>query len=291
MAVKKSALTITLILAFSAVVVAGAQFIGFGRANVQVETVQSSDFNRQFDVDIVYAYVQGGSYGTAIFNVTRVSDLPISSEGLIDVFEAQIYTTQSQIGDKVVGWQIGEGLSMDEMMSFSMSLGSFYVTRRSGLTTVSIMFKPFNPTLTEPIYLSLRRIGWITIDGSIQSDLSGDKLIQQVKLEKYGDGLLYNVLVPAEQLPNIDLYQPWESPDPNSPSPSPSTSPETTATPEPQETAEVPSPAIWTAAVVLIASFRRGLRPANLPFKTIIPCNSFKTINMNLTVYFKKYGS
>jgi hypothetical protein len=260
MAVKKSALTITLILAFSAVVVAGAQFIGFGRANVQVETVQSSDFNRQFDVDIVYAYVQGGSYGTAIFNITRVSDLPISSEGLIDVFEAQIYTTQSQIGDKVVGWQIGEGLSMDEMMSFSMSLGSFYVTRRSGLTTVSIMFKPFNPTLTEPIYLSLRRIGWITIDGSIQSDLSGDKLIQQVKLEKYGDGLLYNVLVPAEQLPNIDLYQPWESPDPNSPSPSPSTSPETTATPEPQETAEVPSPAIWTAAVVLIATvFGAGL--------------------------------
>lgn len=123
-----------------------AQFADFGRANaVQVETVQSSDPNRQFDVDIVYAYVQGGSYGTAIFNVTRVSDLPISSEGLIEVFEAQIYTTQSQIGDKVIGWQIGEGLSMDELTSFTMSLHLFYVTRRSGLTTVSIMFKPFNP--------------------------------------------------------------------------------------------------------------------------------------------------
>lgn len=254
MPVKKSALTIVLILAFSTVVAAGAQFIGFGRAKVQMETVQPSDSARQFDVDIVYAYFQDDAYVNVVFNVTRVSDLPISSEGLIEAFEAQIYTPHSQIGDKMVGMQIGEGLSMDEMMSFSMSLGSFHITSRYGLTTVSIMFKPSNPTLTEPIYLSLRRLGCITIDGSIQSDLSGDELIQQVKLEKYEDGFLYNVLVPAEQLPNINLYQPWESPDPNSPLPSPSLSPEPTLTPEPQETAEVPSPAIWVSAVVLMAA-------------------------------------
>lgn len=238
------------------------QFTGFGRANaVQVETVQSSDPSRQFDVDIVYAYFQGGSYGNVVFNVTRVSDLPISSEGLIEVFEAQIYTTQSQIGDKVIGWQIGEGLSMDEMMSFTMSLHSFYVTRRSGLTTVSIFYEPLNPVLVEPVYLTVRRLGWITVDGdAVESDLSGDELIQRVQLENYGDGFLYNVLVPAEQLPNIDLYQPWKSPDPNSPSPSPSPSPEPTATPEPQETAKVPSPAIWMAAIVLMATvFGAGL--------------------------------
>ena len=254
MPVKKSALTIVLIVAFSTVVAAGAKFTGFSRASVQMETVQPSDLNRQFDVDIVYAYFQDGAYINVVFNVTLVSDLPISSEGLIEVFEAQICTTHSQIGNKAIGWQIGEGLSMDEMMSFSMSLGSFYVTTRSGLTTVSITFKPFNPTLTEPIYLSLRRMGCITIDGAIQSDLSGDELIQQVRLEKYEDGFLYNVIVPVEQLPNINLYQPWESPDPNSPPPSPSPSPEPTLTPEPQESAEVPSPAIWVSAVVLMAA-------------------------------------
>ena len=132
MSVKKSALTMVLFLAFSTVVVAGAQFIGFGRAEVQMETVQPSDSTRQFDVDIVYAYFHDGAYVNVVFNVTRVPDLPISSEGLIEVFEAQIYTPHSQIGDKVVGWQIGEGLSMDEMMSFTMSLHSFYVTADLG---------------------------------------------------------------------------------------------------------------------------------------------------------------
>jgi hypothetical protein len=255
MFVKKLALTLALILAFSAAVVAGAQFTGFGRANaVQVETVQSSDPNRQFDVDIVYAYFQDGSYVNVVFNVTHVSDLPISSEGLIEVFETQMYATDSQIGDKVIGWQIGEGLSMEEMMSLTMSLHSFCVTRRYGLMTVSIMFEPFDPVLTEPIYLSLKRIGWITINGSIQSDLLGDEFVKEVKLENFGDGFLYNVLVPTEQLPNIDLYTPWESSNPNSPSLSPSPSPEPIAKPEPQDTAEVPSPAIWVAAVVLVAA-------------------------------------
>jgi hypothetical protein len=257
---RRTALTLTLILAFSTLVVTGAQFVEFCRANaVQVQTVQSSDPNRQFNVEVVYAYVQGGSYGNVIFNVTRVSDLPLSSEGMIEVFEAQIYTSGNRIGQKTIGWRIGEGLSMDTMMGFTMSLHSFYVTTRAGLITVSILFEPFNPILVEPVYLSIRRLGWITVDGDlVQSDLSGDELIQQVQLEEFEDGFLYNVLVPAEQLSHIDLYRPWESPDPNSPSPSPSPSPEPTSSPDPQET-EL-SPAIWMAAVALMAAvFSAGL--------------------------------
>lgn len=259
---KKTALVLALIVLFSISVIMGAQLSEYSGVNgVQVQTVQSSDLNRQFNVDVVYAYFQGGSYGNVVFNATRVSDLPPSSEGVIEVFEVQIYAGGSCVGQKTVGWEIGEGLSIDAMMSFTMSLHSFYVTSRTGLTTVSIFYEPLNPVLVEPVHLSVRRLGWITVDGdSIESDLSGDEFILQVQLDEFRGGFLYNVLVPAEQLSNIDLYRPWESPDPNSPSPSPSPSPTPTIGPtpteEPQQT--VPFETIFGVAITA-AVFGAGL--------------------------------
>ena len=252
---KRTSLAIVLAVAFSISVVMGSQSTRFGGVNgLQVQTVQSSDLNHQFDVEVVYAYFQDGSYGNVVFNATRVSDLPLSSEGVIEVFEAQIYAGGSLIGQKTVGWRIGEGLSMDAMMSFTMSLHSFYVTGRTGLTTVSIFYEPLNPVLVEPVHLSVKRLGWITVDGnSIESDLSGDEFVQQVQLDEFKSGFLYNVLVPAEQLSNIDLYRPWESPDPNSPSPNPSSSPIPTMEPTPTEETQqtVPFEAIFGVTITV----------------------------------------
>jgi hypothetical protein len=143
-------------------------------------------------------------------------------------------------------------------MGFTMSLHSFYVTSRTGLTTVSVFYEP---VLAEPVHLSVTRLGWITVDGdSVESDLSGDEFILQVQLDEFKDGFLYNVLVPAEQLSNIDLYRPWESPDPNSPSPNPSSSPTPTTEPTPTEEAQqtVPLEAIVGASIT-VAVFSAGL--------------------------------
>jgi hypothetical protein len=252
---KRTALALVLAVAFSISVVMGSQSTRFGRANgLQVQTVQSSDINRQFNVDVVYAYFQGGIYGNVVFNATRISDLPLSSEGIIEVFEVQIYAGGNCVGQKTVGWRIGEGLSMNAMMSFTMSLHSFYVTGGTGLTTVSVFYEPLNPVLVESVHLSVTRLGWITVDGdSIESDLSDDEFILQVQLDEFKDGFLYNVLVPAEQLSNIDLYRPWESPDPNSPSPNPSSSPTPTTEPTPTEEAQqtVPFEAIVGVAITV----------------------------------------
>jgi hypothetical protein len=259
---KRTTLALVLAVAFSISAVMGSQSTRFGGVNcLQVQTVQSSDINHQFDVEVVYAYFQGGSYGNVVFNATRVSDLPLSSDGVIEVFEAQIYAGGSFIGQKTVGWRIGEGLSIDAMMSFTMSLHSFYVTGGTGLTTVSVFYEPLNPVLVEPVHLSLTRLGWITVEGdSIESDLSGDEFVQEVQLDEFKGGFLFNVLVPAEQLSNIDLYRPWESPDPNSPSPSPSSSPTPTMEPIPTEEAlqTLPFEAI-VGVTITLAVFGAGL--------------------------------
>jgi len=231
--IKRTALALALVATFSISIMTRTQLTRFGEANgLQVQTVQSSDLNRQFNVEVVYAYFQGDSYGNVVFNATRVSDLPPSSEGLIEVFETQIYADGNCVGQKTVGWRIGEGLPMETMMSFTMSLHSFYATSKTGLTTVSVFYEPLNPALVEPFHLSVKRMGWITVNGdSVESDLSGDEFIQQVRLDEFKGGFLYNILVPTVQLSNIDLYRPWESPDQNSLSPTPSSSP----TPESQD--------------------------------------------------------
>jgi hypothetical protein len=249
---KRTASTLTLILALLTLVVTGAQFMECGRANsVQVQTVQSSTLEPQFDVDLVYAYVQGGSYGTFVFNVTRVSDLPLSSESTTEVYKVEIFSDGQLIGSKAVGWSIGKSMSMDIAMSFTMSLHSFYTSKIYGLQRVSIFFEPINPNLVEPISLSIKRLGWITVDGdSVRSNLLGDEVIQQFQLEKFENGFLYNALVPTDQLSQIDLLRPSNSSNLNSTSPSPSPSQKPTSSPEPQN----PEPFPTTLAIASVVS-------------------------------------
>jgi len=251
---KRTALTLILIVTFSTLVVIGAQHIEFGRADaVQVQTVQSSTLEPQFDVDLVYAYVQGGSYGTVVFNVTRVSDLPLSSESTTEVYKVEIFSDGQLIGSEAVGWSIGKSMSMDIAMGFTMSLHSFYTSKMYGLQRVSIFFEPLNPNLVEPISLSIKRLGWITVDGdSVRSNLLGDEIIQQFQLEKFENGFLYNVLVPTDRLSQIDLLRPSNSSNLNSPSPSPSPSQKPTLSPEPQNSESFPI--IWVIAIIGIAA-------------------------------------
>jgi hypothetical protein len=60
-------------------------------------------------------------------------------------------------------------------------------------------------------------------------NLSSGEVIKQVQLEKFGNGFLYNTIVPENQLSQIDLFKPpypglFSPPYPISPSPSPSNS-------------------------------------------------------------------
>lgn len=59
------------------------------------------------------------------------------------------------------------------------------------------------------ISISVRRLGWITFNGtSTVTTLASAEEIVQVQLEKFGDGFLYNKIVPEDKLSQMDLFRP-----------------------------------------------------------------------------------
>jgi hypothetical protein len=61
----------------------------------------------------------------------------------------------------------------------------------------------------ETLSITVYRIGWVTFSGnSTAVTLSNNEIVDQIKLEKFGDGWLYNTLVPEDELAEIDLLHP-----------------------------------------------------------------------------------
>ena len=61
----------------------------------------------------------------------------------------------------------------------------------------------------DTLYLTIRRIGWVTFAGnSTEVTLANNELVDQIQLEKFGDGFLYNTLVPEDELATVDLLHP-----------------------------------------------------------------------------------
>lgn len=61
----------------------------------------------------------------------------------------------------------------------------------------------------ETLSISIRRVGWVTFAAnSTIVSLANNELVEQVQLEKFGEGFLYNNIVPEEELSTIDLTRP-----------------------------------------------------------------------------------
>jgi hypothetical protein len=104
----------------------------------------------------------------------------------------------------------------------------------------------------DTVTVNIRILGWITINGdsiSTTTNAANTNNILEIQLQKFENGFLYNVLVPTDQLSQIDLLQPLNSSNLNSPSPSPSPSQEPTSSSEPP-----PEPFPTTLVVALMAS-------------------------------------
>ena len=61
----------------------------------------------------------------------------------------------------------------------------------------------------ETLFITVHRIGWVTFTGnSTIVTLANNEIVDQIQLEKFGDGFLYNNLVPEDELSTIDLLRP-----------------------------------------------------------------------------------
>ena len=69
------------------------------------------------------------------------------------------------------------------------------------------------PNFGEPetVFVRVSRLGLVTLkDGSSDvSVLSEPEVVAEAKLEKFGDGFLYNSIIPEDQLAEINLFEPF----------------------------------------------------------------------------------
>jgi hypothetical protein len=259
---RKTAFALTLIAALTASIISVT-----GAANaVQVQMVQLSNIKPQFDFEILYAYIQEGTDNSLVYNITHFSDLPSSSEVIIDVYKIEFFSDGHLISSNAAGFYIGNP-SMDVIMGLTISLPATHSGISGGgdephvswLRENIIAFEhdfDADVDLSRTISAKVKRLGWIMVDGDlVEKDLSGDEIIQQVELEGFRDGFLYNVLVPSEEMSQIDPLIPLDSYNPTSPSPSA----------EPQEGSEH-FPTMCVAAIIVMIAI----------------------IGISLLVYFKK---
>ena len=160
-------------------------------------------------------------------------------------------------------------------MDLAMSFGHFSSSPGGGLRYFEVTYEPLNPTLVEPIALSVIRLGWITVDGnSTQTHLFRNETTKHVELSKYQNGFLYNTLLPQDQLSQIDLFSPLKSFDATSPTPSSSPALTEKPTISPQPTPAFPTALIMAfivSASVAIAGllvYFKKRKSASLPTTT-----------------------
>ena len=61
----------------------------------------------------------------------------------------------------------------------------------------------------KTLFITVSRLGWATFtNNSTAFTSTNNKIVDQIQLEKFGDGWLYNTLVPKEDLSKIDLLHP-----------------------------------------------------------------------------------
>jgi hypothetical protein len=137
-----------------------------------------------------YTYAEGTNYNPLF------SDLNALSSHIKDFTD--VWTTNGLRGGFRFNWTTKTFTLGDRVGSY----GS-YTSRSSGLG----LWSTGEPTV---ITVSVSRIGWITLNGSSVSTALDAKseTLAQVQLEKFGDGFIYNTIVPQQKLSLIDLYNP-----------------------------------------------------------------------------------
>lgn len=141
-----------------------------------------------------YTYFEGTNYNPSFSDSNALTSLTARINDLIDPG-----TTSGVRGHFRFNWTYNVSVLGGEVGS----LGS-YSSRPSGLGLWSAG-KP------NTISVTVRRIGCLTLNGSstsIRADAASANDVVQVQLQKFGDGFLYNKIVPADKLLQIDLFQP-----------------------------------------------------------------------------------
>jgi hypothetical protein len=211
-------------------------------AAIQVQTTKSVPSEDLYHVDLLYAFVQPGApSAVAVLNFTAISNLTLpSSSSITEVYTIRVFSKGATVSSKgAIGGIIGQAQFKGSfLLDLAMSLGTFSASGGDNVRFFEAPYEPLNPSLVEPISLSVVRMGWITIEGnSTQTQLYFNETVKHVELSKYQNGYLYNILFSQNELAQIDPLDPLELTNTPSPlsTPTPTFSPAPTQEPIGQE--------------------------------------------------------
>jgi len=159
-------------------------------------------------------------------NFTRLSEEVVPCDARIEVYLIKVYSDKGFIGNlqRFEGIIYNRDLAGDPMYDDMTEFfgdrppsggGSAYTNWDVGESKLGCSSgggTNWVPTFGEPetIFISVNRLGWITINGDSRETvvLSEPEVVAEAQLEKFGDGFLYNAIIPEDELSQINLLNP-----------------------------------------------------------------------------------
>jgi hypothetical protein len=212
---------------------------------IMAEKVQTIPYDQpQFNIDLKYAFIgdywnndsvlANQSYGW-IFSVVyqtsptfNVETMPADAE--FEYYNIELWSENGLVGNLTCatdarstnfGYVIGQNSSVSSYFFNpdlwfevnSSRIGSGLAGCQNGTAQGFITGYPkdLNQTVGKPetLSLTLRRIGWVVVEGnSTVAHLADSAPILQIQLKKYGEGFIYNNLFTEEQLSQINPVMP-----------------------------------------------------------------------------------
>ena len=179
------------------------------------------------DFDFTYTTINVPSVQRFIgINFTRLSEEVIPCDAKLEVYLIKFYSDKGFIGSlqrfegfytPVMYDSIGP-LDMNEFFGDRPPSGggSAYTNWDVGESRLGCSSgggTNWVPTFGEPeaIFISVNRLGWISINGDSRETvvLSEPEVVAEAQLEKFGDGFLYNALIPEDELSGLDPLNPY----------------------------------------------------------------------------------
>jgi hypothetical protein len=147
----------------------------------------------------------------------------VAQDAILENYQVEIVSDKGSVGNVTYSVYVNCNSSepfqnfnfyRDHWFDYNSTRDSFIMY--SSINGTSITFKTgpgldWNRSLGEPETLSInvRRQGWVILnDNSTTAYLADPEVILQIQLEKFGDGFLYNNLVPEDELSKIDPLLP-----------------------------------------------------------------------------------
>lgn len=188
-------------------------------------------------------YITGpGTFGEAFkiaLNLTASPDVAKSTlpGARIEYYQMQVYSDQGQIANLTYYFGVNCTGSVDPSSTFSFARANWFNTTTIALAGFMPNFNgTLNPSLStteggivsstvgnsfgvpkeilnlqnaQVLYIDVRRLGYVTFNGnSTVVTLSDSGIDQHMELTKYGDGFLYNTIIPQNELAQANPLYP-----------------------------------------------------------------------------------